>query len=317
MVQHRRIAQTAMPKAALVERPREPLASFADRLGALLYGPSWKGEMLDELARLPPGRLAAGSNSDCAVFVRDQVLDGFRSAVLTAVVSLVVRPFAGSRSTLTGEDFDTASDVEMAYDMARIGEDDALLYDAGTPKQRWFTIDPSFWLSTPDPDIDWAGSTITVPSDALRDPSSEVRRTRPVPMDFDVPPRAARVPMHIREPDRALRGIFTYADAPDEDWLRRYKLYRGEGRLEALAAAWRYLAVTGLNSTPPSAAELGREMQRYLEAQGLNPSRTSDGGSSRNSGLQDMATRVLRQLEHRDVSSSVLVPGNPRRQKLV
>lgn len=314
MARGRQIAQKAWRKAALVERVDEPLAAFANRLGTCLHGPDWRANMLDVLNGTLPLHISAGSDADCATFVRDQILAGLRCGILKARIPLTIRSLASARESPSDETFFDATDEDKAFYIERLSEDDPIFQDDGAPKLRWFSITKEFWAVTPEPDIDWSASSISIPTDFLRDRSVDVRSNRYLSESFDVPSIAAAVPIRIEHPDRALRRVTVYEDAPSEEWLRRYKIYRTDGRPEALAAAWRYLAIAARASGPPSAADLARHMQDYLEAQGLSPTRTPSDATMRNSGFQEMATRVLKQLGESDLSSSVLVSSNPRRR---
>ncbi len=319
MTQQRQIGRSAWPKAALVERENELLLTFADRLGACLYGAEWRGEILDSLSRPIAARVAAGSNVDCANMVRDQIFAGLRSGVLRAVVLLTVAAHASARQCrdwTEEEEDDEANKEQIEFQEKREEDNDPLFHDDGAPKQRVFVIKKAYWEETLSPDIEWKASEIKLPDTALLDLSVKARKHRAISEFFAVN-AIVRGPILVIKPDVSLRRVINYADAPSDEWLRRYRIYRTDGRLEALVAAWRYLAIASHSGAPPAAADLARRMQEYLDAQGLPATTTSDDAAKRNSGFQEMATLVLEQFGASDLSSSVLVSSNFRKRRPV
>ncbi|CAO4178288.1 hypothetical protein CLBKND_03181 [Methylorubrum aminovorans] len=303
------------PQAVFEEPSQEPAAAFLNRVGVLFYGTEWTSAALETL-RSRGAQVAPGSDPDLAAVARDQVIAGLRSGRLSAVVYLTVAAWAHSRRDVFDDGWDELSDKDRAEALAR-PSDDPLIGENATPKQRTFTIDAGIWgMAEADISIDWADSKVTISTQHLRDESSVLRCDRPIGDFYKVQAVVQDVPLHIQYPFRALHDLVRHEELPDEAWFRRYKLYRDYGRVEALAAMWRYLAIGGFTSDNlPPAADLARQADGYLSGQGFTGSREVTGARKRNSGLEEMASLVLSQFRESNLSSSVLVSGNPRNRR--
>lgn len=304
----------ASPKAAFEERANEPAGEFIDRVGLLFYGAEWTPAALHALRDRGP-HATVGSDANLAEVVREQVISGLRSGRLTAFVWLTVPAWAPVRNGLLPSDWDDLSADELAAGLEQL--DDPLLGEDATPKQREFIIKADYWrLPVDELGIDWLASTIAMSTKYLYDTSFAQRRDRPINDFYQVADIVRNVPLRIRYPLRALRNLVRYEDPPDEAWLKRYDIYRERGRYEALAAMWRYIAISGVTpANLPSATVLASAVSDYLAAQGLGRPRDAAQARHRSSGLEEMASLVLGQLKERDLSGSVLVSSNPRNRR--
>lgn len=304
------------PRNAFEEQQQEDTASFLNRVGVLFYGTAWSWTAIATLGERNASNMV-GSDADLAVFVRDQVLTGLRSGQLNAIILLTAAAWGHARRDLPTDKAEELSDYDLEQSVeAATDYDDPLIGEDRTPKQRQFMVTEKFWsMAEADISVDWASSILTISAQHLRDYSSVSRSKLPIADNYDVPSDIRDAPLRILYPFRALRALVSYEELPDEAWLDRYKRYRDNGRMEALAAMWRYLAINGATSTDLSAAQLARRADEYLSAQGFRGSRGVHYARKRNSGLEEMASLVLSQWRESSMDSSVLVSSNPRKRR--
>jgi hypothetical protein len=274
--------------------------------------------MLHLSAELPSTPVAVGTDFELAEMVREQVLTGLRSGVLearifvTAPARVAPPPPSGNQSEY-GDDDRLIRQSPSAVD--ELDDDDPGPSEDGAPRLRQFTVKREFWAASPIVELDWSSSTLTVFSQHLYDAST--RASRPVDECFEIPDPIEGAPVKIVSPEKTLRDLFRYEPLPDAEWLDRYKVYRKMGRIEAVTAAWRYIAVVTSQGTKlPSAAQLAERIEEYLISQGFEAQR-AEHDKIRNSTLQELAKQVLAQFETRNLSDTVLVSGNPRRRQRV
>ncbi len=272
----------ARPEALLVDLIEEPVLRFKNRLGSVIYDRDW----VRISKSFPKGSNPeiVGSNAECLVIVEDQIIESLKIGVIKASVKLI---------------------VTLKKSVAEIEKDD------GLPHLQKFHIFTDFWRSDASSGIDWSTGTIQINSlihlqtastyDFLTEDMSEIYE------DLDM----VQVPLFIDHPLVAISKVFILDQIPDSQWFERYIQYRAQGRMEAIAAGWRYLATVDPNAQSISAAALARIMSDYLQAQGFEPLSVSPRRET-TQGLQLLAKHMLAQLEKRERNASVLVSSSKR-----
>ncbi|MCJ2065823.1 hypothetical protein MKK63_24410 [Methylobacterium sp. J-088] len=305
------------PKSVFSEQTHERASIFIDRIGKLLYDTGWTESDRSKLNHCEPSYLA-GSGQDLASTVRSQVLSGLQRQIFEASVYIMAPALLQARtsphSLLGQEDIEDVS-LEAPED----DEIDPLWSEDDHPRLRQLSIKPEYWaLAGADARVDWIGSKISIANEYLRDNSWLPRRDLPLEEIYQIGDRQIAIPLYITFPQTALRKLITYEDIPGQEWLDRYKIYREKGRAEIPAVIWRYISLTGHNkSNPPTAKKLSEIAQDYLKSQGLESPADQERLNARSAALQEMARSVLQQLEDANLSTSVLVTGNPRSRRRV
>jgi len=305
------------PKSVLAEQSHERASIFIDRVGKLLYDTDWTESDRIKLNHREVS-YRAGSGEDLASTVRSQVLSGLQRQLFRATVYIMAPALLEARTSphsLLGQE-----DIEdVSLEAPEEDEIDPLWSEDGLPRLRQLSIKPEYWtLAEADSRVDWIDSTISIASEYLEDNSWPLRRDSPLEKIYQIGDRQIAIPLYISFPQTALRKLIAYEDIPGQEWLDRYKIYREKGRAEIPAVMWRYISLTGHNKgNPPTAKKLSEIAQDYLRSQGLVSPADQEKLNARSATLQEMARSVLQQLEDANLSTSVLVTGNPRTRRRV
>jgi len=135
------------------------LADFYQTVGAAAYGTAWQPSFIKLLPKLDAEPVLVGSPRYLAREIRDQILLGLESGIIRAAVSLIVSELASNKPGIpTATNGDTQDEDE---------DEDEL---SPGPRLHFFAIDRAFWREPfSDAELDWEASSISLPSDQLRD----------------------------------------------------------------------------------------------------------------------------------------------------
>ncbi len=272
----------AKPQALLVDLIEEPVLKFKDRLGSVIYDTDWV--KISKTSSKELRSETVKSNAKSVSIVEEQIIEALKIGIVKASVKLT---------------------VTLKKSVAEAENND------GLPYQQKFNLLTDFWRSDTESGIDWGTGTVQINSlvslqnASKKDPASD--DFTDIYKEFDV----VQVPLFIGYPIRAISKVFIVDQIPDSQWFERYSQYRSEGRMEAIAAGWRYLATIDVDAKSISAAALARIMGEYLQAQGFEPLVVSPRRET-TQGLQLLAKHMLAQLAKRELNASVLVSSSKR-----
>lgn len=302
----------AGPQAAFVRRD-VGLDHFFQMVGRAAYGSSWSADCIRELSRNAEPRPPVGSKAEMALFVRAQIRAALESRRIVAACALRLPPAP-----------------EPPPDEVPPSEDDDFieLDTGGEPvgKSMW-AVSGDHWADELDRRTDWGLSRATVevghlqrqnvlaPLNRVNAGGQELVAAVMEPLwqvrpDLDLRPEATfpDLPLQIIDADRALRTMLTYPALPSDDWFVRYRRFNSLTMMEAVGAAWRFLAVRKPDPGQRGLeADLVRAMQAYLMDQGVYED--SEGFSGKT--LEVVARKILRQLRTPNLSASLLLNSRP------
>lgn len=301
----------ARPRAVLVPRVEEALPKFLQRLGVVMYGASWTRKSLQPRTNAASNEPSPGSDDECYAMVCDQIVSSLRSGLLTARVKLTVTVREELRRSSTVVPDNSDEGWSSAEDDL-INEPEWFESDDGTPKLCVFVVKSSFWnRNDVQSRLDWKNSTAKISLDALE--HAEAHRTAPAFIYNDL--SEVDVPIHIGHPDTVISKMFQYEKLPDEEWFSRYRQYRKNSRLEAIAAGWREIAISRLEAKTTRYTWLAEIMVQYLNVQGLEVEDDDVIRSEVKQAFREMARNMLHQLENEERNDPVLISSNVHKRK--